>query len=139
MTRNQFRFLTLLCFASSIAAGVWDFFVPFPTELNTFILLEETPIDRLGTPGLIVLSIALLAVTALSFALLLIFHRWAPSLFVGLNALLLAISPFFGYGIYSPGSEQFAMLSTFLAGAMIPIMFMTNVRTFFGKQAGNAT
>jgi hypothetical protein len=113
--------------------------VPFPDELNAFIQFEETPIDRLGTLGLAVLSIALLALIALSCALLLIFHRWAPSLFVGLNTLFLAISPFFGYGIYSPGSELFAMLSTFLAGSMIPIMFMTNVRTFFGKQAGNAT
>jgi hypothetical protein len=134
MTKNQFRLLTILCFASVVGAAAWDIAVPLPPALETFQASEAYPIDRLGLLGTIIMMVVL-AIAILSFILLLIFHKLAPAFFVVSNVVAFAMSPLLGYGIYSPVSELLAAISTFCAGAMIPIMFMTDARTFFAKQA----
>lgn len=134
MTRNQFRLLTILSFAFAMGGGVWDLAFPLPPELEAYQASEVDSLDGLSLPALLVVLIVFLALAILSFVTLLVFHKSAPALFVATNVVAFAVSPFLGYGIYSPASELLFTLSTFCTGAMMAIIFMTDVRKFFGRQ-----
>lgn len=131
MTRNQFRLLTILCFASLFAGALWDLWVPMPAPLEAYQESERNPLED----ALIYVALFTRGALLISLVTLLTFHRLAPAFFVCLNVAAFAISPMLGYAIYSPIAELLSALSTFCAGAMVVMMYMTDVRTYFVRNS----
>ena len=133
MTRNKFRLLVILNLIIGFGA-LLDLFFPalLSPEMRAHFAKAEA-----STYG-VALAIYSLIATLLGFISvvgLLMFRRWARTLTLFLTCVSILSMPFFTEQISSGLSSAFSLLSSILSGAVIALMYVAPVSSYFSDKS----